>query len=273
MAQDRKKIKKYFHQPIKSKTFYGSPSKKANDDENDLYSRAKSLNLKKPVTAAVVIGVGGIGSTLALMLALYGYTRIILVDHDKVENSNRARTFFRKKDVGKYKAIAVKDMILERRSNISVKVYLKKIQSYALDNIIKNTDVFDCTDNLDTCTLFSKETSHSSYMKLGYDGLDVSLLHGKMPKLWGSKMDVNAYRVVPSFIVPPLLISSIALMTFLEPTVKDKFVNINIKNILSTFNDLQLIYSKLNINSTKELLNIIDNYVPRNTSKNKKSTK
>ena len=127
--------------------------------------------------------------------------------------------------------------------------------------ICKNKIVFDCTDNFNVMGDLSHRSGINSYMKLGYDGLNITLIHGRRPKLWTFNTDPeqeNSYRFVPSFIVPPMLVVSLALMELLSPTIKNSCTSLNVCNILETFNYLPVIYSKLNINSIKDLFNTID---------------
>ena len=65
--------------------------------------RQRTLNLKD-IGIAVVIGLGGVGSWVALDLALSGKVKeMIIIDDDKIESSNLNRTPFRICDIGAYK--------------------------------------------------------------------------------------------------------------------------------------------------------------------------
>ena len=77
----------------------------------NLYDRQKEIVDDCSDESAMVIGVGGIGSWIALDLALIGMGTIILIDSDTVELTNLNRTLFRLSDVGKYKTEALKDLI------------------------------------------------------------------------------------------------------------------------------------------------------------------
>src|SRR5262245_12747222 len=55
-------------------------------------------------THAVLIGAGGIGSPVAAALVRKGVGRLSIVDDDVVELKNLTRQWFRRDDVGKYKA-------------------------------------------------------------------------------------------------------------------------------------------------------------------------
>jgi len=55
----------------------------------------------------ILIGIGGVGSQIALALARKGVGRLTLLDHDVVEPSNLPRQVYYPKDVGKPKAYAL----------------------------------------------------------------------------------------------------------------------------------------------------------------------
>src|ERR671938_1214985 len=55
----------------------------------------------------IVIGLGGVGSQIALALARKGAGKLVLLDHDIVEPSNLPRQVYYPTDVGKSKAYAL----------------------------------------------------------------------------------------------------------------------------------------------------------------------
>ena len=60
-----------------------------------------------------IIGCGSVGSTLAENLVRCGLTKITLWDFDKVEAHNIVNQMFRQQDVGKLKAEALKDILMD----------------------------------------------------------------------------------------------------------------------------------------------------------------
>jgi molybdopterin/thiamine biosynthesis adenylyltransferase len=55
----------------------------------------------------ILIGLGGVGSQIALALARKGAGSLVLLDHDIVEPSNLPRQVYYPKDIGKPKAYAL----------------------------------------------------------------------------------------------------------------------------------------------------------------------
>ncbi|HEX2787559.1 MAG TPA: ThiF family adenylyltransferase [Ignavibacteria bacterium] len=114
----------------------------------DIYKR--QLNFADfPKKSAMVIGLGGVGSWLALDLALIGIGTLILIDPDNIEASNLNRTFFRLSDINRKKTEVIEEQINERRPDtiiITINDYFNSshLNKYEVDYI------FDCTDNLAT---------------------------------------------------------------------------------------------------------------------------
>lgn len=89
-------------------------------------------DLKVPIT---VIGVGGIGSPIVQDLAKMGCSDITIYDADKVEPHNIPNQFFRKKDGGKLKVEATKE-IVEDFTGLKVKTRNEFYKNQRLTGII-----------------------------------------------------------------------------------------------------------------------------------------
>jgi adenylyltransferase/sulfurtransferase len=93
-----------------------------------------------------IVGVGGLGSTTANLLARMNPKKLILIDFDKVEDINLERqTLYDKKDIGKSKAVCAKEK-LAQFCNIEI-----RNEKLSKDNInFQDIDLLiDCTDNVD----------------------------------------------------------------------------------------------------------------------------
>lgn len=115
----------------------------------EFYLGKDKQKLLQSKTVAIV-GLGGLGSPAAEMLARIGIN-LILIDKDKVELSNLPRQFlFGEKEVGQRKALAAEKKLQEINSKIKIKALALELNKNNI-NILKNADlVLDCTDNLKT---------------------------------------------------------------------------------------------------------------------------
>ncbi len=107
--------------------------------------------LKKSRVA--IIGIGGLGCTVAELLARSGVGNLILYDFDKVELRNIYRqTLFDENDVGKYKVKAAKKKLVEINKEIKINIDNKIIMKKTINNIKKYKPhvIIDCVDNLQT---------------------------------------------------------------------------------------------------------------------------
>ncbi len=163
----------------------------------DIYNRQQSLSLQIPESVSV-IGVGGVGSWVALNLALVGTRRLILYDPDIIEDSNLNRTPFKITQIGQTKVSAVSELIKERRPDCTVIPYLKKIESK--NELIEETEII--IDTRDT------EPMEGTLATGGYDGEKITLHFNPNPKhIWGEG-EVR-YTITPSYLVPPQLIANL----------------------------------------------------------------
>ena len=105
---------------------------------------------------ALICGCGGIGAMTALQLAFLGVRKLVLVDMDKVEESNLNRQFFYEKDIGKMKAEALADKLIQINSKLKIDVHTFKIEDLDKEHYKNIQFVFDCLDNIKTREYLSK---------------------------------------------------------------------------------------------------------------------
>ncbi len=93
-----------------------------------------------------IIGVGGLGSTTAELLARMNPKKLILVDFDKVEEINLERqTLYNKNDIGKSKVLCAEKK-LKQFCNIEIKNEKITKENISFNNIDL---LIDCTDNVE----------------------------------------------------------------------------------------------------------------------------
>lgn len=115
--------------------------------------RARIENILSQKTVAI-LGLGGLGSNIAIMLARSGLGHLILIDFDSVEQSNLNRQYYTLSQIGVSKTIALKDNIKSCCNNTQITLYNTKV---TLDNCVNLTSkadiVCEAFDNKDTKTI------------------------------------------------------------------------------------------------------------------------
>ena len=117
------------------------------------------LGQKKIINSRVlIVGIGGLGSPVADLLARSGVGYIGAVDHDKIDISNLQRQIlFTSKDIGKYKVDVFRRRIKLINKDVKVKILRERASENNLNKIIKNYNIIvDGTDNFKTKFLINK---------------------------------------------------------------------------------------------------------------------
>jgi molybdopterin/thiamine biosynthesis adenylyltransferase len=101
---------------------------------------------------ALIIGVGGLGSPVALYLAASGVGELTFIDFDIVEMSNLQRQIAHQtKTCGLSKVESAKQSALALNPDIKINTINKKLTETELQQLIATTNVvLDCTDNFST---------------------------------------------------------------------------------------------------------------------------
>ena len=234
-----------------------------NEDEINL--RQQNIVGDYSEKIAIVVGLGGIGSWIAIDLALIGIGTLILFDDDKIESSNLKRTLFKLSQVGEFKTKSVKQLINERRKNILVITNEELFQAEHLKKYNGIDYFFDCSDTtrlkdslagvkskIETPLPATKgktviTSAHSSntnevafplYCKLGYDGFNATMcLNDFTTGKWGED---SSYTVTPSFFGTPQIISAMAVIELLMKNKRvEKTVNMNVKRVINQIEESQ----------------------------------
>lgn len=108
---------------------------------------------EKLLTARVlIIGMGGLGSPVAMYLATAGIGHLVLVDDDEVELSNLQRQIAHgTADIGSTKVESAKQTLLNLNPDIQITTYAERLNDKNLSSEIELADVvIDGTDNFTT---------------------------------------------------------------------------------------------------------------------------
>lgn len=208
---------------------------------SDIYKRQCMID-DLSTNSAMVIGIGGVGSWLALDLALIGVGTLVIVDPDTIEASNLNRTMFMIKQVGLKKVDAITSLISERRPDTIV-LTVDDYFDIALLKKYKVDYVFDATDSLATRKLIDSyykanaDIENPPYCKCGYDGfLGTISVNDFDSGRWG---DDGSYTAVPSFVGTPQVLSALAIieMILCKSTASTSY-NFNVKKLLTKKKEL-----------------------------------
>ena len=103
-----------------------------------------------------VVGCGSLGSRSSELLARWGLN-FVLIDFDKIEESNLDSQIYFEKDVGKYKANVLKSRIKAINSEVKVKVFKKKLDKQNALKLLEGIDlIVDGTDNIETRRIINR---------------------------------------------------------------------------------------------------------------------
>ncbi|MEM1619966.1 MAG: HesA/MoeB/ThiF family protein [Fervidicoccaceae archaeon] len=100
-------------------------------------------------SSALIVGLGGLGSAVALYLAAAGVGRLVLIDVDRVERSNLNRqVLYGESDMGSFKVAAAAARLSDLNPEISVEGVVADARSGVLERLLDGVDVVvDCLDD------------------------------------------------------------------------------------------------------------------------------
>lgn len=109
-------------------------------------------------TKVSIVGIGGLGSPIAIYLAVAGFGNIRLIDHDKVEFSNLNRQILHwEGDVHRTKVESAKNKLEKINSDIKVEEKKTSLTEDNIDKLLENSDIIiDGLDNFKTRFLVNK---------------------------------------------------------------------------------------------------------------------
>jgi molybdopterin/thiamine biosynthesis adenylyltransferase len=100
----------------------------------------------------LIVGLGGLGSPVAMYLAASGVGHLCLADFDEVDTSNLQRQVVHtQSSIGINKAESARTALLALNDNVVIETVTDKVEPTAWDALIEPFDVVvDCTDNFPT---------------------------------------------------------------------------------------------------------------------------
>lgn len=101
----------------------------------------KELQEKFSSAAVAVCGLGGLGSNIAIALARAGIGRLILIDFDRVDITNLHRQQYKADQIGKYKADALLENLLEIAPYMKADVFTERITEDNFAELLKDADI------------------------------------------------------------------------------------------------------------------------------------
>lgn len=129
-----------------------------NDEQLLRYSRQIMLpqvdvagQEKLLASRVLIIGLGGLGSPIALYLAAAGVGQLVLVDHDHVDLSNLQRQILhRYEDIGRPKIASAAETLMQLNPQLQITTLDHKLSEQELLETARNVDVVvDATDNFE----------------------------------------------------------------------------------------------------------------------------
>ena len=238
--------------------------------DNEYYERYKRHILIKNIggqgqkklgeAKVLLVGLGGIGSTVLQHLAASGIGKIGLVDHDTVALSNLQRqTIYRHADIGRKKVNVASNFIKNLNKNVDVIQYDFFLKANDSTKIIREYDlILDGTDNIEARELINQHCIKEQKPLIfggvsGWEGLVSLFIHKNSPCF---KCIFTSTEESPAF----LDCSSEGVLGVTTSLVGTLMVAETIKLICGTG---QLLTNKLLIcdalNGTTEVLNIKKN--------------
>ncbi|MCE7736981.1 MAG: ThiF family adenylyltransferase [Candidatus Heimdallarchaeota archaeon] len=105
--------------------------------------------LKLQNMTAIIVGLGGTGSSVATQLARMGIKKLIFIDNDVIDDSNVSRVYgSTMSDIGKAKVDVVKEHIMSFSKTEVVAIKEDITRDCHLPEMIISDVIFSCTDNL-----------------------------------------------------------------------------------------------------------------------------
>jgi len=221
----------------------------------DIYDRQIPLELKIPEVATIV-GCGGTGFWVGVFLAMSGCKKLILIDPDCVDVTNRNRMPVTQDRVSRQKTSVLSDYIKNLRSEAKIETYDYKIEKDHQLVLLQGT-IFCCTDNIKSQQLICAycKIKKIPYQRCGYDGTILNVSNS-MPLTFQVPDEIlEGYTFAPSWVVPAAMAACGAVFS----QMKSKISLTNEIEKLTTFDSTCIPEVILTNNKEKILEKVLEN--------------
>lgn len=197
--------------------------------------------------SVLVIGAGGLGSAALPYLCAAGVGRIVIVDHDRVEESNLHRQpLFRMSAIGLSKACAARASLLELNPQIDVQALPERLTPANVSRLVGMADlVIDAADSLAATYILSDECLRSrkplvSASVLGLSGYVGAFCAGapsyravfpEMPRQAGSCAEAGVLGSAVGVMGTLQAHMTLALLIGLEPSPLGHLVTVDFRTL------------------------------------------
>jgi len=120
--------------------------------------KAEKIRMKLQKSSVGIAGAGGLGSNVVISLARAGVGRLVIVDYDKVEESNLNRQYYFRDQIGMVKVEALKENIKKIDESIKVEIINNKLRPGFMHKPFNNVDVIvEALDEAEIKTSFIED--------------------------------------------------------------------------------------------------------------------
>ncbi len=197
--------------------------------------------------SVLVIGAGGLGCAVLPYLAAAGVGRLLIVDHDRVEESNLHRQpLFRLSDLGREKALAARASLLALDPSLAVEARVERLTPANAGALVADADlVIDAADSFaatyvlsDECRCASKPLVSASVLGLsGYAGAfcagapSYRAVFPEMPRQAGSCSEAGVLGTAVATMGLLQAHMTLGLLLRIEPSPLGRLVTVDFKTL------------------------------------------
>lgn len=120
--------------------------------------KAERIRMKLKESSVGIAGAGGLGSNAAVALARAGVGRLVIVDFDKVEESNLNRQYYFRGQIGQVKVEALEENIKKVNQRTEVDIFIHRLTKDTMYKPFQDVDVIiEALDSAEVKTSFIEE--------------------------------------------------------------------------------------------------------------------